>query len=53
MSDLWEEYLVVHTKQWDVHMGNFIPIYYLHGLFENMARDLLGLDQSPILSYPK
>jgi pyruvate,water dikinase len=51
LSDLWEEYLLVHTKQWDVHMGNFIPIYYLYGLFENMARDLLGLDHSsPLVS---
>jgi pyruvate,water dikinase len=51
LSDLWEEYLLVHTRQWDVHMGNFIPIYYLFGLFENMARDLLGLDHShPLVS---
>ncbi|MCL5734274.1 MAG: PEP-utilizing enzyme [Actinobacteria bacterium] len=51
LSDLWEEYLSVHTKQWDVHMGNFIPIYYLFGLFENMARELLALDHSsPLFS---
>jgi pyruvate,water dikinase len=51
LSDLWEEYLLVHTKQWDVHMGNFIPIYYLFGLFENTARELLGLGHSsPLFS---
>ncbi len=41
----------VHKKQWDVHMRFFIPIYYLFGVFENMARDLLGLDHaSPLFS---
>ena len=28
----------------------FIPIYYLFGLFENMARDVLGLDHATLFS---
>ncbi len=51
LFDLWDDYMQVHKKQWDVHMRFFIPIYYLFGLFENMARDLLGLDHaSPLFS---
>lgn len=51
LFDLWDDYMQVHKKQWDVHMQFFIPIYYLFGLFENMAKDLLGLDHaSPLFS---
>ena len=51
LFDLWDDYMQVHKKQWDVHMRFFIPIYYLFGLFENMAKDLLGLDHaSPLFS---
>jgi len=49
LFDLWDDYMQVHKKQWDVHMRFFIPMYYLFGLFENMARDLLGLDHASSL----
>ena len=49
LFDLWDDYQLVHKKQWEVHMQNFIPIYYLFGLFENMARDMLGIDHASAL----
>ncbi len=40
-----EDYLQLHRKQWIVHMELFfVPVYYLFGLFQNMCRDLLGMD---------
>jgi pyruvate,water dikinase len=45
----FEEYLALNTKQWDVHMDFFVPVYYLFGLFEQMCRELLGIDHSDAL----
>lgn len=40
-----EDYLQLHRKQWVVHMELFfVPVYYLFGLFQNMCRDMLGMD---------
>jgi len=46
LLELLEDYTVVNTKQWDVHMDFFVPVFYLFGLFEQMCRDLLGTDHS-------
>ncbi len=40
-----EEYLQLHRKQWLVHMEMFfVPVYYLFGLFQNMAKSMLNMD---------
>jgi pyruvate,water dikinase len=40
-----EDYLQLHRRQWVVHMELFfVPVYYLFGLFQNMCRDMLGMD---------
>jgi pyruvate,water dikinase len=51
LLQIFEEYLAVNTKQWDVHMDFFVPVYYLYGLFEQMCRELLGMDHGhPLFS---
>lgn len=51
LLDLFEDYIQVHKKQWDVHLGYFIPIYYLFGLFQNLSKNLIGIDSShPLFS---
>ena len=40
-----DEYLQLHQKQWIVHMEMFfVPVYYLFGLFQNMAKSMLNMD---------
>ena len=51
LLELFEDYLRVNTKQWDVHMDFFVPVYYIFGLFEKMCRELLGIDHGdPLFS---
>jgi phosphohistidine swiveling domain-containing protein len=51
LLELFEDYLQVNTKQWDVHMDFFVPVYYIFGLFEKMCRELLGIDHGdPLFS---
>lgn len=51
LLELLEDYQPVNFKQWDVHMDFFVPVFYLFGLFENMCRDLLGIDHAdPVFS---
>ncbi|MGQ9825016.1 MAG: PEP-utilizing enzyme [Desulfotomaculales bacterium] len=49
LLELFEDYLQVNTKQWDVHMDFFVPVYYLFGLFEKMCRELLGINHNDAL----
>ena len=49
LLELVDDYRPVNTKQWDVHMDFFVPVFYLFGLFENMCRDLLGIDHTNAL----
>jgi pyruvate,water dikinase len=49
LLELFEDYQPVNTKQWDVHMDFFVPVFYLFGLFEQMCRDLLGIDHGNAL----
>jgi hypothetical protein len=45
LYEMLEDYLQLHRKQWIVHMELFfVPVYYLFGLFQNMCRDMLGMD---------
>ena len=51
LLQMFEDYLLVNTKQWDVHMDFFVPVFYLFGLFEQMCREMLGIDHSdPLFS---
>jgi pyruvate, water dikinase len=52
LYDMLEEYLILHRKQWVVHMEYFfVPVYYLFGLFQNMSKKVLGLDSGdPLFS---
>ncbi len=45
LVDLWDHFAkVVVWKQWEVHMGAMFPVYWLYGLFEDMCRELIGID---------
>jgi pyruvate,water dikinase len=46
MLELFDDFLQVVNTQWNVHMDYFIPVNFLYGSFENMCRDLLGMDHS-------
>ena len=51
LLELFDDYLPVNKKQWDVHMDFFVPVYYLFGLFEQMCREIIGIDNSnPLFS---
>ncbi len=40
----FEDWMAVNLKQWAVHFESMIPAYHLYGLFEDMCRELLGID---------
>jgi pyruvate,water dikinase len=42
LMDLFDDYMQVNRKQWDIHMEFMVPAYYLFGLFEQMCTELLG-----------
>lgn len=42
LRDLFDDYMQVDRKQWDIHMEMMVPAYYLFGLFDQMCRELLG-----------
>jgi len=42
LLDLFDDYMQVNRKQWDIHMEFMVPAYYLFGLFEQMCTELLG-----------
>jgi phosphohistidine swiveling domain-containing protein len=42
LLDLFDDYMQVDRKQWDVHMEFMVPAFYLFGLFDQMCRELLG-----------
>lgn len=46
LLDLFDDYLQVSRKQWDVHMELMVPAYYLFGLFDQMCRELLSFGHS-------
>lgn len=46
LLDLFDDYLQVTRKQWDIHMELMMPAYYLFGLFDQMCRELLGFGHS-------
>ncbi len=43
LMELFEEYLQVNYKTWDVHMYFFVALYYMYGLFEKLCLDLAGV----------
>jgi pyruvate,water dikinase len=49
LLDLFDDYMQVNRKQWDVHMELMVPAYYLFGLFEQMCRELLGFGHTDSL----
>jgi pyruvate,water dikinase len=49
LLQIFEAFLAVDTKVWDVHMEFFVSVYYLFGLFEQMCRELLGIGHSSVL----
>lgn len=42
LLDLFDDYMQVDRRVWDVHMEMMAPAYYLFGLFDQMCRELLG-----------
>ena len=41
LLDLFDDYMQVDRKQWDIHMELMVPAFYLFGLFDQMCRELL------------
>ena len=51
LYQMFQNFLVLSVKQWDVHMEFMVPIYYLFGLFEQMCGELLHIDHgNPLFS---
>jgi pyruvate,water dikinase len=46
LLDLFDDYMQVDRKQWDIHMEFMMPAFYLFGLFDQMCQELLGFDHS-------
>jgi pyruvate,water dikinase len=46
LLDLFDDYMQVDRKQWDIHMETMVPAYYLFGLFDQMCRELLDFDNT-------
>jgi len=42
LLDLFDDYMQVDRRVWDIHMEMMAPAYYLFGLFDQMCRELLG-----------
>jgi len=42
LLDLFDDYMQVDRKQWDIHMEMMVSAFYLFGLFDQMCRELLG-----------
>jgi pyruvate,water dikinase len=51
LYQMFQDFLVLSVKQWDVHMEFMVPVYYLFGLFEQMCRELVDIDHTdPLFS---
>ncbi len=46
LLDLFDDYMQVDRKQWDIHMEMMVPAFYLFGLFDQMCRELLDFDNT-------
>lgn len=46
LLELFEEYIQVNYKTWEVHMYYFVGLFYLYGLFEKLCIDLTGVKTS-------
>ncbi len=46
LLDIFDDYLQVSRKQWDIHMELLMPAYYLFGLFDQICQELLGFGNS-------
>ncbi|MFC1900669.1 PEP-utilizing enzyme [Chloroflexota bacterium] len=46
LLDIFDDYLQVSRKQWDIHMELLVPAYYLFGLFDQICSELLGFGNS-------
>ncbi|MFC1920465.1 PEP-utilizing enzyme [Chloroflexota bacterium] len=46
LLDIFDDYLQVSRKQWDIHMELLVPAYYLFGLFDQICNELLGFGHS-------
>jgi pyruvate,water dikinase len=42
LLDLFDDFMQVDRKQWDIHMEMMVSAYYLFGLFDQMCAELLG-----------
>jgi pyruvate,water dikinase len=42
LLDLFDDFMQVDRRDWDIHMEIMGPAYYLFGLFDEMCRELLG-----------
>jgi pyruvate,water dikinase len=42
LLDLFDDFMQVDRKQWDIHMEMMVSAYYLFGLFDQMCEELLG-----------
>jgi pyruvate,water dikinase len=49
LLDLFDDFMQVNRKQWDIHMEFMVPAYYLFGLFEQMCSELLGFGYTDTL----
>lgn len=51
LLDMLDDYKPINYKAWDVHMDFFVPMFYLHGLFVKMCKELAGIDaNSPLFT---
>jgi len=42
LLDLFDDYMQVDRRQWDIHFELMMPAFYLFGLFDQICRELLG-----------
>jgi pyruvate,water dikinase len=51
LLDMFDDFMQIDRKYWDVHMQDFVPVYHNFGLFDQMCQELLGFDHnSPLFS---
>jgi pyruvate,water dikinase len=46
LLDLFDDFMQVDRRQWDIHMEMMVSAYYLFGLFDQMCRELLDFDNT-------
>ena len=46
LLELFDDYMQLDRRIWDIHLEVMVPAYYLFGLFDQMCRELLGFGHS-------